>query len=125
MGVGTDGGRERGSKQTSGAQGEDFLGAEWCGQLCEKGDFQLNSHLSTLANIHKIYHTLNKLNLPEDVGQEDHQTQPVLIVKKKHISLQREEVQLHPPEHRHKLSQLGNLDKSIIQTHPLSETSTI
>lgn len=24
-------------------------------------DFQLNSHLSTLANIHKIYHTLNKL----------------------------------------------------------------
>lgn len=24
-------------------------------------DFQLNSHLSTLANIHKIYHTLNRL----------------------------------------------------------------
>ncbi|XP_066892165.1 DCN1-like protein 4 isoform X5 [Kogia breviceps] len=37
-------------------------------------DFQLNSHLSTLANIHKIYHTLNKLNLTEDVGQDDHQT---------------------------------------------------
>ncbi|KAK7807960.1 hypothetical protein U0070_003032 [Myodes glareolus] len=36
--------------------------------------FQLNSHLSTLANIHKIYHTLNKLNLTEDVGQDDHQT---------------------------------------------------
>ncbi|XP_007496529.2 DCN1-like protein 4 isoform X1 [Monodelphis domestica] len=39
-----------------------------------KGNFQLNSHLSTLANIHKIYHTLNKLNLTEDVGQDDHQT---------------------------------------------------
>ncbi|XP_054539116.1 DCN1-like protein 4 isoform X8 [Pan troglodytes] len=38
------------------------------------GDFQLNSHLSTLANIHKIYHTLNKLNLTEDIGQDDHQT---------------------------------------------------
>ncbi|XP_049488028.1 DCN1-like protein 4 isoform X4 [Panthera uncia] len=37
-------------------------------------DFQLNSHLSTLANIHKIYHTLNKLNLTEDVGQDDHPT---------------------------------------------------
>ncbi|XP_034364233.1 DCN1-like protein 4 isoform X4 [Arvicanthis niloticus] len=37
-------------------------------------NFQLNSHLSTLANIHKIYHTLNKLNLTEDVGQDDHQT---------------------------------------------------
>ncbi|NXD70898.1 DCNL4 protein, partial [Eolophus roseicapillus] len=37
-------------------------------------DFQLNSHLSTLANIHKIYHTLNRLNLTEDVGQDDHQT---------------------------------------------------
>ncbi|KAI1238294.1 hypothetical protein IHE44_0013014 [Lamprotornis superbus] len=36
--------------------------------------FQLNSHLSTLANIHKIYHTLNRLNLTEDVGQDDHQT---------------------------------------------------
>uniref|UniRef100_D6RJL1 Defective in cullin neddylation 1 domain containing 4 n=1 Tax=Mus musculus TaxID=10090 RepID=D6RJL1_MOUSE len=37
-------------------------------------NFQLNSHLSTLASIHKIYHTLNKLNLTEDVGQDDHQT---------------------------------------------------
>ncbi|XP_061208940.1 DCN1-like protein 4 isoform X4 [Neopsephotus bourkii] len=37
-------------------------------------DFQLNSHLSTLANIHKIYHTLNRLNLTEDVSQDDHQT---------------------------------------------------
>ncbi|PNI82417.1 DCUN1D4 isoform 7 [Pan troglodytes] len=26
-------------------------------------NFQLNSHLSTLANIHKIYHTLNKLEV--------------------------------------------------------------
>ncbi|KAM6362325.1 DCN1-like protein 4 isoform 10-T23 [Alca torda] len=37
-------------------------------------NFQLNSHLSTLANIHKIYHTLNRLNLTEDVGQDDRQT---------------------------------------------------
>ncbi|KAL7981765.1 hypothetical protein Chor_000822 [Crotalus horridus] len=47
-------------------------------------DFQLNSHLSTLANIHKIYHTLNRLiniqtlyaqvNLTEDTSQDDHQT---------------------------------------------------
>ncbi|KAG8453660.1 hypothetical protein GDO86_000336 [Hymenochirus boettgeri] len=34
-------------------------------------NFQLNSHLSTLANIHKIYHTLNRLNLAEDGGQDD------------------------------------------------------
>uniref|UniRef100_A0A803YDX8 Uncharacterized protein n=1 Tax=Meleagris gallopavo TaxID=9103 RepID=A0A803YDX8_MELGA len=39
-----------------------------------KVNFQLNSHLSTLANIHKIYHTLNRLNLTEDVGQDDRQT---------------------------------------------------
>ncbi|XP_069487779.1 DCN1-like protein 4 isoform X2 [Ambystoma mexicanum] len=37
-------------------------------------NFQLNSHLSTLANIHNIYHTLNKLNLTEDGGPGDHQT---------------------------------------------------
>ncbi|KAK2106996.1 DCN1-like protein 4 [Saguinus oedipus] len=37
-------------------------------------NFQLNSHLSTLANIHKTYHILNKLNLTEDVDQDDHQT---------------------------------------------------
>uniref|UniRef100_A0A2I3FYQ6 DCN1-like protein n=1 Tax=Nomascus leucogenys TaxID=61853 RepID=A0A2I3FYQ6_NOMLE len=40
-------------------------------------DFQLNSHLSTLANIHKIYHTLNKLVnkiTNQDIGQDDHQT---------------------------------------------------
>uniref|UniRef100_A0A8C9LA54 Uncharacterized protein n=1 Tax=Pavo cristatus TaxID=9049 RepID=A0A8C9LA54_PAVCR len=43
-------------------------------------NFQLNSHLSTLANIHKIYHTLNRLNLTEDVGQDDHQTGFWLVV---------------------------------------------
>ncbi|XP_058882532.1 DCN1-like protein 4 isoform X4 [Acipenser ruthenus] len=37
-------------------------------------NIQLNSHLSTLANIHKIYHTLNRLNLTEDFSQDDHQT---------------------------------------------------
>lgn len=41
---------------------------------CENLDFQLNSHLSTLASIHKIYHTLNKLNLTEDIGQDSHPT---------------------------------------------------
>uniref|UniRef100_A0A2K6G259 DCN1-like protein n=1 Tax=Propithecus coquereli TaxID=379532 RepID=A0A2K6G259_PROCO len=45
-------------------------------------DFQLNSHLSTLANIHKIYHTLNKLNLTEDVGQDDHQTEEAFSSKR-------------------------------------------
>uniref|UniRef100_UPI00398F2226 DCN1-like protein 4 isoform X5 n=1 Tax=Pristiophorus japonicus TaxID=55135 RepID=UPI00398F2226 len=39
-----------------------------------RSDFPLTSHLSTLANIHKIYHTLNKLNLTEDVGQDDQQS---------------------------------------------------
>ncbi|XP_061834063.1 DCN1-like protein 4 isoform X3 [Nerophis lumbriciformis] len=33
-------------------------------------DFQLNSHLTTLASIHKIHHTLHRLNITEDVGQE-------------------------------------------------------
>ncbi|XP_063056262.1 DCN1-like protein 4 isoform X3 [Engraulis encrasicolus] len=36
--------------------------------------FQLNSHLSTLASIHKIYHTLHRLNLTEDVGPDSHST---------------------------------------------------
>ncbi|CAH2300182.1 DCN1-like 4 [Pelobates cultripes] len=44
------------------------------GMSALESDFQLNSHLSTLANIHKIYHTLNRLNLTEDVGQDEHQT---------------------------------------------------
>ncbi|XP_038156062.1 DCN1-like protein 4 isoform X1 [Cyprinodon tularosa] len=33
-------------------------------------DFPLNSHLTTLASIHKIHHTLHRLNLTEDVGQD-------------------------------------------------------
>ncbi|XP_039607120.1 DCN1-like protein 4 isoform X2 [Polypterus senegalus] len=40
----------------------------------DAANFQLNSHLSTLANIHKIYHTLNRLNLTEDISQDEHQT---------------------------------------------------
>uniref|UniRef100_A0A8C4SKN6 DCN1-like protein n=1 Tax=Erpetoichthys calabaricus TaxID=27687 RepID=A0A8C4SKN6_ERPCA len=39
----------------------------------DAANFQLNSHLSTLANIHKIYHTLNRLNLTEDISQDEHQ----------------------------------------------------
>uniref|UniRef100_A0A3B3RLF7 DCN1-like protein n=1 Tax=Paramormyrops kingsleyae TaxID=1676925 RepID=A0A3B3RLF7_9TELE len=38
----------------------------------DAADFQLNSHLSTLASIHKIYHTLNRLNLTEDVSPDTH-----------------------------------------------------
>ena len=34
------------------------------------------------------------------------------------IALQREEIQLHPPEHRHKFLQTGNLDKPLVQPHP-------
>ena len=41
------------------------------------------------------------------------------------IALQREEIQLHPPEHRHKLPQPGNLDKPLVQPHPEGAGSTI
>ena len=41
------------------------------------------------------------------------------------IALQREEIQLHPPEHRYKLSQPGNLDKPLVQPHPWEADSTI
>jgi len=34
------------------------------------------------------------------------------------IELQREEIQLHSPEHRCKLHQLGHLDKRLVQPHP-------
>ncbi|KAK6308891.1 DCN1-like protein 4 isoform X1 [Coregonus clupeaformis] len=40
----------------------------------DAANFQLNSHFSTLASIHKIYHTLHRLNLTEDVGQDGHST---------------------------------------------------
>ena len=33
------------------------------------------------------------------------------------IALQREEIQLHPPEHKHKLPQPENLDKLLVQSH--------
>uniref|UniRef100_M4AIK5 DCN1-like protein n=2 Tax=Xiphophorus TaxID=8082 RepID=M4AIK5_XIPMA len=38
----------------------------------DAANFQLNSHLTTLANIHKIHHTLHRLNLTEDVGPDSH-----------------------------------------------------
>ena len=41
------------------------------------------------------------------------------------IALQREEIQLQPPEHRHKLSQPGNLDTALVQPHPQGAGSTI
>ena len=41
------------------------------------------------------------------------------------IVLQREEIQFHPTEHRHKLPQPGNLDKSLVQPHPQGADSTI
>uniref|UniRef100_A0A8C8FKQ0 DCN1-like protein n=1 Tax=Oncorhynchus tshawytscha TaxID=74940 RepID=A0A8C8FKQ0_ONCTS len=43
-------------------------------QLFQENDFQLHTHLSTLAGIHKIYHTLHRLNLTEDVGHNGHST---------------------------------------------------
>uniref|UniRef100_A0A8C5ADW8 DCN1-like protein n=1 Tax=Gadus morhua TaxID=8049 RepID=A0A8C5ADW8_GADMO len=48
--------------------------------FCFLLDFQLNTHLSTLASIHKIYHTLHKLNLTEDIGQESHKSGNKLII---------------------------------------------
>ena len=41
------------------------------------------------------------------------------------IALQREEIQLHPPEHQHKLPKPGNLDKPPFQPHSQWGTSTI
>ena len=41
------------------------------------------------------------------------------------IAPQREEIQLHPPEHRHKLPEPGNFDKPLVQPHPEGTTSTI
>ena len=41
------------------------------------------------------------------------------------IALQREEIPLHPPKHRCKLPQLGNLDKPLVQLHPQGAGSTI
>ena len=37
------------------------------------------------------------------------------------IALQREEIQLHSPEVRHRLPQLGNLDKPLVQPHLIIE----
>ena len=34
------------------------------------------------------------------------------------IALQREEIQLYPPEYRHKFRQPENLDKPLVQPHP-------
>ena len=41
------------------------------------------------------------------------------------IALQREEIQFHSPEHRHKLPQPGNLDKPLVQPQPQGADSTI
>ena len=41
------------------------------------------------------------------------------------IALQREKIQLHPSEHRYKLTQPGNLDKPLVQPHPLVADSII
>ena len=41
------------------------------------------------------------------------------------IALQRKEIQLHPPEHRRKLPQPGNLDKPLVQPHPHGGTSSM
>ena len=41
------------------------------------------------------------------------------------IALQREEIQLQPPEHSHKLPQPGNLDETLVQPQPQGADSTI
>ena len=41
------------------------------------------------------------------------------------IALQREEIQLYPPEHRHKLPSPGKLDKPLVQPHPQWGNATI
>ena len=41
------------------------------------------------------------------------------------IALQREELQLHSPEHRHKLPHPVNLDKPLVQPHSQGVGSTI
>ena len=41
------------------------------------------------------------------------------------MALQREEIQLHPPECQHKLPEPGNLDKPLVQPHPQGGSSTI
>ena len=38
------------------------------------------------------------------------------------IALQREEIQLHTAEHRHKFPQPGNLDKLLLHPHPQEQT---
>ena len=41
------------------------------------------------------------------------------------IAFQREEIQFHPLEHRHKFSQPGNLGKSLVQSYPQGADSAI
>ena len=41
------------------------------------------------------------------------------------IALQREEIQLYPPEHRCKFPYSGNTDKPLMQPHPKGASSTI
>jgi len=41
------------------------------------------------------------------------------------IALQRDKIQLHPPEHRHKFPQPRNCDKTLVQPHPQGADSTI
>ena len=41
------------------------------------------------------------------------------------IALQREWIQLHTPEYRHKLPQTGNLNKPLVPPHPQRADSTI
>ena len=41
------------------------------------------------------------------------------------IALQKEEIQFHTTENRHKLPKQGNLDKPLVQLHPQGADSTI
>ena len=66
------------------------------------------------------------LNIRSQAAQSH--TKPIDITKRttRHlIALQREEIHLHPPEHRHKFPQPGNPDKLLIQPHPQGADTTI
>ena len=41
------------------------------------------------------------------------------------IALQKEDIQLHAPEHRHKFLQPGNFDKPLVQPHPQGADSKV
>jgi len=59
------------------------------------------------------------LNIKRQAAQSHAKPTDTSILSTGHcIALQRAEIQLHPPEHRHKLLQPGNLDKPLGKPPP-------